>query len=112
MMFVPAWLAGLRPVLKPLKGRDYVVHLPGCQWRLDSQLGGNYSYHHGGEHRNLVIEHLRAIRGDLAEFKADIIEIKTRIGHMEGLYANLSARVDRLSGDIQHIKRRLDLVDV
>jgi hypothetical protein len=36
---------------------------------------------------NLVIEHLRAIRGDLAEFKADMIEIKTRIGHMEGLYA-------------------------
>jgi hypothetical protein len=61
---------------------------------------------------NLVIEHLRAIRGDLAEFKADMIEIKTRIGHMEGLYANLSARVDRLAGDIQHIKRRLDLVEV
>jgi hypothetical protein len=36
---------------------------------------------------NLVIEHLRAIRGDLPEFKADMIEIKTRIGHMEGLYA-------------------------
>jgi hypothetical protein len=62
--------------------------------------------------KNLVIEHLRAIRGDLAEFKADMIEIKTRIGHMEGLYANLSARVDRLAGDIQHTKRRLDLVEV
>jgi len=61
---------------------------------------------------NLVIEHLRAVRGDLAEFKADMIEIKTRIGHMEGLYANLSARVGRLAGDIQHIKRRLDLVEV
>ena len=30
---------------------------------------------------------------------------------MEGLYTNLSGRVDRIAGDVQQIKRRLDLVD-
>ena len=59
-----------------------------------------------------VHQHLRAIRGDLADLKADMIEVQTRVGDLEGLYANLSSRVDRLAGDIQHIKRRLDLVEV
>ncbi len=60
---------------------------------------------------NPVHRHLRAIRGDLAELKADMIEVKTRIGHLEGLFANLSSRVDRMVGDIQQIKRRLHLVE-
>ena len=54
---------------------------------------------------NIVLEHLRVIRGDLAEMKTDLVEIKTRIGHLEGLYANLSGRVDRAVGDIQQFKR-------
>ncbi len=60
---------------------------------------------------HIVLEHLRAIRGDIAEMKTDLVEIKTRVGHLEGLYASLSARVDRAAGDIQQIKRRLDLVE-
>lgn len=61
---------------------------------------------------NLVLEHLRAIRGEIGEIKVDLTEIKTRLGHMEGLYANLSGRVDRMAGDVAQIKRRLDLVEV
>ncbi len=57
------------------------------------------------------LELLRSIRGDLAEVKADLVEIKQRVGLLEGHYASLSSRVDRLAGDVLLIKRRLDLVE-
>ena len=45
---------------------------------------------------NIVIEHLRAIRGDLQLVRDDLRELKTRIGHLEeqtaslfGLFASL-----------------------
>lgn len=60
---------------------------------------------------DIVLEHLRAIRGDLAEIKADLVEVKESIGLLEGQYANLSKRVDRPGGDVEQIKRRLDLVE-
>jgi chromosome segregation ATPase len=60
---------------------------------------------------DLVLEMLRAIRGDLAEVKVDLAELKQRVGLLEGQYASLSARVDRIAGDVVQIKRRLDLVD-
>ena len=59
---------------------------------------------------NLVLELLRAIRGGIAEMKTDIIEIKERLGFIESQYGSLSRRVDRLGGDVEQIKRRLDLV--
>jgi hypothetical protein len=60
---------------------------------------------------DLVLEMLRAIRGDLAEVKADLAELKQRVGLLEGQYASLSTRVDRIAGDVMLIKRRLDLVE-
>lgn len=63
------------------------------------------------ETTNLVLEHLRAIRGEIGDMKADLVELKTRVGHLEGLYANLSGRVDRIASDVVLIKRRLDLVE-
>jgi predicted nuclease with TOPRIM domain len=59
---------------------------------------------------NLVLEPLRAIRGGIAEMKTDIIEIKERLGFIVSQYGSLSRRVDRLGGDVEQIKRRLDLV--
>jgi phage shock protein A len=60
---------------------------------------------------DLVLQMLRAIRGDLADVKSDLAELKQRTGLLEGQYASLSARVDRIAGDVSHIKRRLDLVE-
>lgn len=60
------------------------------------------------EQTNLVLEHLRAIRSDLAGLKADMQELKERTGHLEGLYGTLSQRVDRIGGDLAMVTRRMD----
>jgi hypothetical protein len=60
---------------------------------------------------SLILTLLRAIRGDISHIKGDIIEIKERLGFLEGSYASLSRRVDRLGGDVERIKVRLDIVD-
>lgn len=59
---------------------------------------------------NLVLELLRAIRADIAGVKTDMIEVKERLGLIEAGYSSLSRRVDRLAGDVEQIKRRLDIV--
>jgi hypothetical protein len=61
--------------------------------------------------QNLVLDLLRAIRGDIGELKADMIEVKERLGLIESQYASLSRRVDRIGGDVEMIKRRLNLVE-
>jgi hypothetical protein len=74
------------------------------------------------EPENLVLELLRAIRGDIAWLRDDVADIKHRLGTVEqqigGLaateanhYASLSVRLDRVAGDVERIKRRLDLVE-
>jgi hypothetical protein len=60
---------------------------------------------------NLVLDLLRAMRGDLGEIKADLVEIKQRVGLLEGQYATLFSRVDRIAGNVSLIKSRLDLVE-
>ena len=67
---------------------------------------------------NLVLDHLRAIRSDIADIKTDTRESGGRLGLIENqmaghfaLYATLSTRLDRIVDDVQLIKRRLDLVD-
>ncbi len=71
---------------------------------------------------NLVLDMLRAIRGDIAELKGDMVEVRqglglleTQLGHLvahnETQHASLSVRLDRVSADVVLIKRRLDLVE-
>jgi hypothetical protein len=71
---------------------------------------------------NIVLNLLRAIRGDIEEIRLDVRELKERMTNLETLvgnsvstelhhYASLSGRLDRVGGDVDHIKRRLDLVD-
>jgi predicted nuclease with TOPRIM domain len=54
---------------------------------------------------------LRAIRGDIGEMATDIREVKERIGIIESQYASLSRRIDRMGGDVERIKRRLDIAE-
>jgi len=60
---------------------------------------------------NMVLSLLRAMRGDTSQIKSDVIEIKERLGFLEGSYASLSRRIDRIGGDVERIKTRLDIVD-
>jgi len=60
---------------------------------------------------NIVLDPLRAIRGDIVDIKVDLIEIKERIGLVEAGYSLLSRRVDRMGGDVERIKRRLEVAD-
>ena len=60
---------------------------------------------------NLVLELLRAMRGDIAHLRGDMVEVKERLGLIEAGYSSLSRRLDRVGGDVEQIKRRLDLVD-
>jgi hypothetical protein len=71
---------------------------------------------------NLILTLLRAIRGDIAEVRLDVRELKERVTNLATLvgnsvstelhhYASLSGRLDRVAGDVERIKLRLDLVD-
>jgi hypothetical protein len=63
------------------------------------------------EAENIVLEHLRAIRADVADIKAAMLEVKERLGIIEQQYASLSVRLDRTGADIERVKRRLDLTE-
>ena len=54
---------------------------------------------------------LRGIRDDISAIKGDMAEVKERLGLLEGFYASLSRRLDRVGGDVERIKVRLELVD-
>jgi predicted nucleic acid-binding Zn-ribbon protein len=60
---------------------------------------------------NIVLEHLRHIRGAIDGVRDDIREMKQRIGSLENQYANISNRLDRMDMRIERIERRLDLTD-
>ncbi len=60
---------------------------------------------------DLVLELLRAFRGDVAQISGEVIEIKERLGLLEAGYASLSRRVDRIGGDLERVKVRLELQD-
>jgi predicted nuclease with TOPRIM domain len=60
---------------------------------------------------DLMLELLRAIRAEQAEIRADLIEVKERLGILEAQYASLSRRVDRIGGDMEQVKRRLGLIE-
>jgi hypothetical protein len=58
---------------------------------------------------DLVLGLLRAIRADVGHIRGDVIEIKERLGLLDGGYASLSRRVDRGGGDVKRINTRLEL---
>ena len=60
---------------------------------------------------NIILAHLRAIRAKQDEHSADLHEIKERLGFLEGQYASISRRVDRIGGDVEVLRKRAGLID-
>lgn len=74
---------------------------------------------------SIVLEHLRALRTELATVKVDVREIKTRITDLEVGHATIlkhiahlaesaagqHVRYDRIVDRLDRIEKRLDLVD-
>ena len=60
---------------------------------------------------NIVLERLREIRALLGEVRTDTADIRLRVGMLEGGYASVSLRLDRLAADVERVKARLSLVD-
>jgi archaellum component FlaC len=61
---------------------------------------------------NIVLEHLRSIRGTVERTSDDIQDVKVRLGNLENQYASISNRLDRLDARVLRIEKRLDLVEV
>jgi archaellum component FlaC len=64
-----------------------------------------------GGPEDLILTYLRRIDTKVDDVRADMAEVKQRLGFLEEQYASISRRVDRIGGDVERIKTRLDLVD-
>jgi predicted nucleic acid-binding Zn-ribbon protein len=67
---------------------------------------------------NLILEHLRAIRSDIADIKRRVGSLEMRMSAMEDqlrgqytLLADLGARMAHVEEDMRLVKHRLNLVD-
>jgi hypothetical protein len=71
---------------------------------------------------SIVLIRLREIRDMLADLKDDFSEMKLRVTTLEtqvgnlgateqSHYASVAMRLDRIGGDVDRIKRRLELAD-
>jgi len=60
---------------------------------------------------NLILEHLRAIRGTVERLADDMQFVKQRLGILKHQYATISTRLDRIDERVLRIEKRLDLVE-
>jgi hypothetical protein len=67
---------------------------------------------------NIILEHLRDIRADLAELKAGqrdivrhVVSLRSREHAQDGDLVTHTQQIARLEIEVDRIKRRLDLVD-
>jgi hypothetical protein len=61
---------------------------------------------------NLILEYLRAIRGDIAGIKGKLEELFTRMGSVEGHLARIDTHLERLGGDVLHQNARVDALEM
>lgn len=73
---------------------------------------------------SLILEHLRAVRGDMAVIREDTRETRTRVTSLEGTLAGIKRDVadlygevaalhlsfDRLAARFEQVEKRLDLI--
>ena len=60
---------------------------------------------------NLILEHLRLIRGDVGALKIKVDEIASTQSAMLQILANQGSRLDRVEKRLEQIETRLGLVD-
>jgi hypothetical protein len=60
---------------------------------------------------NIVLEHLRAIRTDIAKLHVKVQEIASTQSAMLQILANHGSRLDRMEGRRETIEKRLGLVE-
>ena len=60
---------------------------------------------------NLVLSLLRTIRTDIGEIKETLRETQMRLYALELNYVSMRPQLDRVAGDVERIKRRLELTD-
>lgn len=77
----------------------------------------------GGQHttdniENLILEHLRALRTDMSDIKADVRDLKLRMSSIENYMAIFhleiarhGSKFDEVDARIERIERRLQLRD-
>jgi hypothetical protein len=63
------------------------------------------------EPHNLILEHLRAIRSSQDRIEHDIKDLKFSVGQIEQTLAHHRSRFDRVETHLEHIEKRLGLVD-
>ena len=63
------------------------------------------------ETANIVLEHLRAIRGDVAKLDVKVTEIASTQSAMLQILANQGSRLDRMEDRLKIIETRLGLID-
>jgi len=68
--------------------------------------------------RDIVLEHLRAVRGDIGALRDDMREMKGRMSGVEDIVAALVSAdtrmqhsLDRLSERVERVEKRLGLTD-
>jgi len=74
---------------------------------LDAPGACRHHYCMANEIENLVLEHLRAIRADLAVVKDDVRPIKVRMTSLEENTAAMNRRLDSMDDRIERIEKRL-----
>jgi archaellum component FlaC len=60
---------------------------------------------------NLILDHLRAIRATQDEHTAALGDMRQMLGALIQIAATQENRLNRVSGDVERIKKRLELVD-
>jgi septation ring formation regulator EzrA len=60
---------------------------------------------------NIVLEHLRQMRGDLSEVKESLRNLTMRFGAVEGHLASLHVSEAAQNSELDRVKQRLDRIE-
>jgi hypothetical protein len=63
------------------------------------------------EPHNVILDHLRAIRASQERTEHDIKDLKFPVGQIEQTLVHHSSRFDRIDTRLEHIEKRLGLVE-